>query len=130
VPTNFDGVKQIVADEVIKGIIGAGGGVADREHAQAIFDRAKSPEQLTGAVTEIKKLLRGQLKGLEKQYKATTGRDDFEDRFLTDSARELDKGASSAGAGKVARPKSKAEYDALPSGTRVILPNGKEGVKP
>lgn len=41
-------------------------------------------------------------------------------------------GASASGGGspQVARPKSKAEYDALPSGTHVILPNGKEGVKP
>ena len=40
-------------------------------------------------------------------------------------------GAAAGGAqGQVARPKSKAEYDALPSGTHVILPNGREGVKP
>lgn len=39
-------------------------------------------------------------------------------------------GDEKGGSGSVARPKSKQEYDALPSGTRVILPNGKEGVKP
>jgi len=38
-------------------------------------------------------------------------------------------GAPAAGDGP-AKPASKAEYDALPSGTHVILPNGKEGVKP
>jgi hypothetical protein len=41
-----------------------------------------------------------------------------------------DKSSGGGASGSISRPKSKAEYDALPSGTRVILPNGKEGVKP
>jgi hypothetical protein len=126
VPTDFEAAKGIVADEVVKGIIGSGGGVGDREKAQAIFDKAKSPEQLAGAVNEVKQLLRGQLNGLKRQYTESTGRDDF-DRFLSPSARGLEGGGKG---GQVAKPKSKAEYDALPSGTRVLLPNGKEGVKP
>lgn len=123
VPTDFEATKNIVADEVIKGIIGAGGGVGDREKAQAIFDKAKSPEQLAGSVDRVKQLLRGQLKGLEKQYKASTGRSDFQQRFLSESTQGLEQGAPK-------RISSKAEFDALPSGTEFINPLGERRRKP
>lgn len=128
VPTNFEAAKSIVADEVVKGILGSGGGVGDREKAQAIFDKVKSPDQLAGAVTQVQKLLRGQLNGLERQYKESTGRDDF-DRFLSPAARKLEGGGAGSGSGpkKVA---SKADYDALPSGTEFIAPDGTRRRKP
>jgi hypothetical protein len=94
-PTNFDAAKKIVSDEVVKAIIGSGGGVGDRDEAAKAFDKASSPAQLAGAVNTAKRLMRGQLHGLEKQYKESTGRSDFNDRFLSDSARALDQ--SSAG---------------------------------
>jgi hypothetical protein len=125
VPTNFEAAKSIVADEVVKGILGSGGGVGDREKAQAIFDKVKSPEQLAGAVDQVKKLLRGQLTGLERQYKQSTGRDDF-DRFLSPSARGLEQGGGN-GPKKIA---SKADYDALPSGAEFIAPDGSHRRKP
>lgn len=78
-PTNFDTVKQMVAGEVVKAVTGAGaGGVADREHAQSILNRANSPAQLSQAIGEIKTLMGGQLSGLKLQYKNATGLDDFE----------------------------------------------------
>lgn len=95
-PTNFDAAKKIVSDEVVKAIIGSGGGVGDRDEAAKAFDKASSPAQLAGAVETAKRLMRGQLHGLEKQYQQSTGRKDFNDRFLSDSARALDQ--SSAGA--------------------------------
>ena len=92
-PTNFDAAKKIVSDEVVKAIIGSGGGVGDRDEAAKAFDKASSPAQLAGAVNTAKRLMRGQLHGLEKQYKESTGRGDFNDRFLSDSARALDQSA-------------------------------------
>lgn len=89
-PSNFDAAKKIVSDEVVKAIVGSGGGVSDREEAAKAFDKASSPAQLAGAINTAKKLMRGQLHGLEKQYKESTGRDDFSNRFLSDSARALD----------------------------------------
>jgi hypothetical protein len=127
VPTDFEAAKGIVADEVVKGIIGSGGGVGDREKAQAIFDKVKSPDQLAGAITQVKQLLKGQLSGLKRQYEQSTGRDDF-DRFLSPQARGLE-GEQKYSQQNPARPKSKADYDALPAGTYVVLPNGKAGVK-
>lgn len=95
-PTSFDAAKKIVSDEVVKAIVGSGGGVSDREEASKAFDKVSSPAQLAGAINTAKRLMRGQLHGLEKQYQESTGRKDFNDRFLSDSARALDQ--SQAGA--------------------------------
>lgn len=95
-PTNFDTTKQIVAGEIVKAITGAGGGVADREHAQAIINRANSPAQLAGSIAQVKKLFAGQLQGLRAQYHATTGLNDFEDRLLPATRAELE-GADTGG---------------------------------
>lgn len=127
VPTNFESIKGIVADEVTKAVLGGPGGVSDRDKAQKIFDKVKSPAQLAGAIKEIKALMKGQLHGLQRQYKESTGRDDF-DRFLSPSARGLEGNGGAAGAPK--KIASKAEYDALPSGAEFIAPDGSRRRKP
>lgn len=127
VPTNFESVKGIVADEVTKAVLGGPGGVGDREKAQKIFDKVKSPDQLAGAIKEIKALMKGQLRGLQRQYEQSTGMKDF-DRFLSPSARGLDEGGAGGGAPK--KIASKAEYDALPSGAEFIAPDGSRRRKP
>jgi hypothetical protein len=86
-PTNFDTAKQIVADEVVKAVVGAGGALADREEAARVINAANSPAQLKGAIQTYKTLMRGQLKGLQLQYKHSTGRDDFES-FLEEGVSE------------------------------------------
>lgn len=86
-PTNFDAAKKIVGDEIVKAIVGSGGGVADREEASKTIGRANSPEQLAGAINTYKELMRGQLQGLRLQYEQSTGRNDF-DRFLSDNAKK------------------------------------------
>lgn len=92
-PTSFDGAKQLVADEVVKAIVGSGGGVHDREEAAKTISAASSPAQLNGIIETYKHLFGGQLKGLEEQYKASTKRNDFRERYLTDRGREAaDKG--------------------------------------
>jgi hypothetical protein len=88
-PTNFEGAKKIVADEIVKAIVGAGGGVADREEAAKTISSANSPEQLRGVINTYKELMVGQLGGLDKQYQAGTGKTDFQERFLSDNARNL-----------------------------------------
>lgn len=88
-PTNFDSVKQFVFDEVTKAIIGAGGGVNDREAAGRIIGRSASPAQLLGALEKVQGLMAGQARGLQTQYHAGTGRDDFADKYLEPRTREL-----------------------------------------
>lgn len=88
-PTNFDAAKQLVGDEIVKAIVGAGGGVGDREQAQANISRASSPQQLDGVIQTYKGLMSGQLSGLQRQYEHTTGLKDFEDYLAPETKLEL-----------------------------------------
>lgn len=85
-PTNFDAVKQIVGGEIVKVIAGAGGGQGDREQASAWINSANSPQQLKGAIANVKDLIGSQLHTLQNKYEAGTGRNDFA-RFLTPDVR-------------------------------------------
>jgi hypothetical protein len=80
-PNNFEGAKKIVADEIVKAIVGNGGGVGDREEAAKTINNAQSPQQLSGMIETYKELLGGQLNSLGLQYGNSTGRKDFE-KFL------------------------------------------------
>lgn len=97
-PTNFEAAKKIVADEIVKSIVGGQSAVADREEAARIIDAAKSPEQLIGAIRTVQELMVGQLGGLRHQYKASTGRDDF-NKYLVPRALEIEASHSGAGHG-------------------------------
>ena len=88
-PTDFNAAKKIVGDEVTKAIIGAGGGVGDREAAQKVIDAANSPAQLSGVIKTYKEMMVGQLGGLEQTYLRTTGRQDFRGKFLSPEAQAL-----------------------------------------
>ena len=85
--TNFNAAKKIVADEIVKGIVGSGGGVADREEAARSIDAANSPEQLKGVIDTYKQLLGGQLSGLKQQYEVSTGKKDF-NKFLSENTQK------------------------------------------
>lgn len=87
-PTSFNAAKKIVGDEIVKAIVGAGGGVADREEAAKTIDAANSPAQLKSVIKTYQELMVGQLGGLEQQYKTSTKRDDF-GNLLSDRAKEI-----------------------------------------
>ncbi len=73
-PTNFDTAKRIVGAEIIKALGVAGAGTADeRKEAADAFSRARSPEQLDGAIKTAQKLLVGQVNGLRRQFIQSTG---------------------------------------------------------
>lgn len=84
-PTNFNAAKKIVGDEIVKAIIGSGGGVTDRQEAAATISAANSPKQLKEAIDVYKQLMSGQLQGLHQQYKAGGGTKDF-NSFLSEEA--------------------------------------------
>lgn len=88
-PTNFEATKKIVADEIVKAIVGAGGALADREAAAETISKTNSPAQLKGVINQYKELMVGQLKGLEGQYQATTGKKDFQDKYLSNEAKNM-----------------------------------------
>lgn len=85
-PTNFDAAKQIVADEVIAAVVAQGGAMQDRQEAAASINRASSPAQLKGVIDTYKSLIQGQQQGLKQQYETGTGKQDFNARFLSQSA--------------------------------------------
>ena len=81
-PTDFESIKQLVADEVVSAIVPGVGALADRTKAGEIFAAVKSPDQMSGAIDKVKKLMGGQMNGLYQQYKGGGGKKDFRD-FLT-----------------------------------------------
>jgi hypothetical protein len=99
-PSNFEAVKDIVADEVTKGAIGGPGGVGDREAMARKISGAKSPAALSQTFDAWTELLAGQAKGLEQQYEGSTGRKDYRKRYLSQRAQEalddVDKAQASA----------------------------------
>lgn len=121
-PTNFVAAKKIVADEIVKAIVGSGGGVQDREEAARSIDAANSPAQLKGVISTYKDLMRGQIGGLRQQYEATTGRNDFDTKYLSESGRVVEHGAAptsataqvpaAAVAHLKANPALRAQFDA------------------
>jgi hypothetical protein len=92
-PTNFASTKQIVANEIVKSIIGAGGGVEDRKRAADAVSAASSLAQLKGVIGQYKQLMAGQLQGLRQQYEAS-GNTDF-DKYLPAEAQALGSGGGS-----------------------------------
>lgn len=111
--TNFNTAKAIVANEIIKAIIGSGGGVEDRDKAQKLVSDANSPAQLKGVIDTYKTLMGGQLQGLRLQYETATKRKDF-DRFLTPQAKAYVYGGTTGGGASDVR----SQADAILSGGR------------
>jgi hypothetical protein len=72
-PTDFNGVKTIVADELVKAILGGAGALGDRKAIQETVNSASSPEQLQSMIKRYQQLMDGQRTGLAEQYKSGGG---------------------------------------------------------
>lgn len=112
-PTNFDGVKALVGDEIIKAVVGGAGALADREEVKKDLDRASSPKQLSELVDKYRKLALGQLKGLRKQYEVATGQKNFGDMLLPGTLAAL-----GGNEGKGSAPDAEG-WVTLPNGARI-----------
>lgn len=88
VPTDFDAVKRIVGQEVNKAIVAGGGGEAERKEAAEVFNKANSPQQLSGAIKQVEGLMGSQLESLRLRYKVNSGQDNFND-FLTTRSQNI-----------------------------------------
>jgi hypothetical protein len=119
-PTNFAGARSIVANEIVKAVTASGGGVTDRQEAQAEVSAANSPEQLSGVIQTWKQLLGGQLGGLKQQYEQGTSNRDF-NRFLSPQVIAQLEGPDSG----AAPPTATGEITATgPNGQQLALRNG------
>jgi hypothetical protein len=93
--TNFDSMKEIVGDEVVKAVVGSTGGVGDRDAIKDAFAAASSPAQLQGVIAKYKGLMGGQLSSLRRQYQQSTGLNDFNDMVSPAAGKQL--GGSNTG---------------------------------
>jgi hypothetical protein len=130
--SDFNVAKGIIADEVIKSVVGSGA-VFDREAMQKNLSEARSPEQFAKMVGRIKQLMAGQMGALEKRWTSTGLKDDeFREKLLPDTVAALEEhlpamrgqggapssaGARSGGA-PLLRAGDDAAYDRLPSGAQ------------
>jgi hypothetical protein len=87
-PSNFNAVKAIVGSEVSKAIVGSRGALADREELKKDLTAASSPAQLSGIIQAYKKLMSGQVRGLQQQYESS-GLKDFNKKLLPATMKEL-----------------------------------------
>lgn len=106
--TNFAAAKNIVTDEVVKAIVGGGGGVGDREKAAETINAAQTPQQLKEAIGTVKTLMGGQLVGLEQSYRAGTGKTDFRNKYLSPEAQKAFDSLQQPGTAPVSSPASPA----------------------
>lgn len=128
-PTNFQALVPLVSGEIAKAVIGSNNALSDREELRNNLQAAQSPEQISGVIQGYKALMGGQLKGLKKQYEATTGKQDFESKLRDVTKQELEGKQNSAPNApiKVSTPDEARQY---PKGTHIILPDGSPGIVP
>lgn len=110
-PTNFDSVKNILADEIVKGVVGGPGSAEDRASMADKIKNSASPQQLSQQFDTLTEMLGGQLRGLGKQYEGATGRKDFREKYLTGKAKEaFAKSEAEAGGGKQPAPQAAIDH--------------------
>jgi len=88
--TNFDAARNIIADEVAKGVLGNGAGaLADRVEFSDKIRNSSSPAQLAGTIDTWQKLLAGQLGGLKQQFKDVGGTDNEFNRKISPRTQQV-----------------------------------------
>lgn len=137
---------QAVASELRKVFAGTGGGsLQELKDWEKSFDPNAGEEQQKAYIQNGVDLLRGALQSLESQYQSGMGLNKNMGDLLTPEARNVyqkleagqnpnvKKTKSQKQGDMLAQPKqitSDAEYDALPSGSTFLDPNGTKRVKP
>jgi hypothetical protein len=100
-PADFNTAKMIVSDEVTKAVAGGNLSMTERTALQNQFSTASSPEQLNGVIGTLKRLLGGQLRGLQRQYENIPGtKPPFENKLSPQAKGQL----SGAGAAVQSMP--------------------------
>lgn len=141
-PGNLDALRNIVGGELVKAIVGAGGGEGDRLAAKAALDGARSPDQIIGATNTILGAMHTQVEARRLKFQQT-GQGDILPRFTPQarSALGYDDAGSAGGAApgpasgspaatipKFASPADPA-FQALPKGSQFYDGQGNLRVK-
>jgi hypothetical protein len=69
-PTNFEAVKNIIGQEVVKAIVAGGGSAGERDEAAKAFSAANSPTQLKQAIQHYRMVMGAQQANLLAQRRA------------------------------------------------------------
>lgn len=105
--TNFEGVRDIAADEVVKSVLGSAGSDDDRRSMRQSILAAGSPAQLHGIIEKYQEMMAGRLHSLRYQYETSTGLKNF-DEHLTPETRQrlgrLEAGVGQSGGGAAVVP--------------------------
>lgn len=125
-PTNFDAVKNVIGQEVVKAIVAGGGSAGERDEAAKAFSSAASPDQLNGAISHYRMVMQAQQENLLAQRRSAGLRDET----LPSYSRSTTRPNTAPSQGAVVPIKSDADYNALPSGMRFQAPDGSIRVKP
>jgi soluble lytic murein transglycosylase-like protein len=85
-PNTFEGLKTIVASEIMKVVAAGNSGVGEREDLSHALSSSTSLPGIKDVIRGYKELMGGQINGLRNQYQQT-GRNDF-DNYLSPEARK------------------------------------------
>jgi len=88
-PTNLNAALIMVAPEISKAVVGAGGTGHERDQALKALDPNGSPEQIIGATHTMEELFGGRLTEAKRTYERTTKLTDFDTSMLSPAARAV-----------------------------------------
>lgn len=88
-PTNLSAALVMVAPEISKAVIGAGGTGHERDQAQQALNPNGSPDQIIGATRTMEELFGGRLTEAKRTYVRTTKLSDFDETMLSPAARAV-----------------------------------------
>ncbi len=93
--------QQLVGNEIIASTIAQGkssGALGDREKIAENINNAENPEILKSNIQNVyKPAIKAQANSLEQYYKASTGQNNFKDKYLLPQTRQAIWGDSGAG---------------------------------
>lgn len=124
----YDTVLNMVGPEISKAVIGAVGGEGERVATAANFDSSKSPQQREAAIASAVNLLGTRYDKSSHAYEQQMGVP--LPRTLSPDSQAIRQHYSGGGSAPVPHVTSKAQFDALPSGSVYTEDDGKQYRKP
>jgi hypothetical protein len=127
-PVTIEAARSIIGTEIVKAVAGGANALADREEARAPLDPKLGPKELHAVIAEDKRLMAGQLRGLEQQYLSAVvppnkrGDKDAEEqarrayryKLFPETLTELERAATPVAGGKTAGGSTRTEPAAGP----------------
>lgn len=92
-PNNFDAIRDIAGNEIVKAVLGSAGALKDREELRTRINSSQNEEQLAGVINEYKELFAGRIRAIKQRWEANVppgvNYGSFEDRLLPETRKAL-----------------------------------------